>query len=172
MQQVERSGKKWFYAEEGEVQVRVSVSAREGVITVSAYCVLLAFWSYICNIQWLNLYFVLKFGEVCSPTWTSTDTVGGTENGKLYKRGNVHATILVSSRGGVRTDIGLSYALTYLCPDKSIASSLRPVSLRREAPAKRKTGIFPTTSYNHVFTIRPVIPYVWYWRLGTHPFYL
>ena len=40
-----------------------------------------------------------------------------------------------TKKGHVRTDIGLSYALTYFCPDKSSVSNLRPVSSGREAPA-------------------------------------
>ena len=55
----------------------------------------------------------------------------------------------------VRTDIGLSYALTYFCPDKSSVSSLRPVSSCREAPANCKTGIFPTARCNHDITVCP-----------------
>ena len=57
----------------------------------------------------------------------------------------------------VRTDIGLSYALTYFCPDKSSVSSLRPVSSCREAPANCKTGIFPTARCNHGITVCPAL---------------
>jgi len=75
--------------------------------------------------------------------------------GTVLQWKNEQHTVPVSSRGGVRTDIGLSYALTYFCPDKSSVSGLRPVSSCREAQANCKTGIFPTARCNHDITVCP-----------------
>ena len=100
---------------------------------------------YLLN-TWRGLFSGLTFAESCQKNCKR----------KLSRRyRDAQATILVSSRGGVRPDIGLSYALTYFCPDKSSVSSLRPVSSCREAPANCKTGIFPTARCNHDITVCP-----------------
>ena len=103
---------------------------------------------YLLN-TWRGLFFgMANFRGTQSENWKQKD--------KPKRGSDAKATEVVSSRGGVRTDIGLSYALAYFCPDKSSVSSLRPVSSCREAPANCKTGIFPTARCNHDITVCPV----------------